>query len=302
MAYQIETFPNGKKSIRGLNFAESMHSAIGPWEEANLIYVGQSRLNERLKNSEILDGIEQQPLVVFDLGLGIAANALALISSYQKISTIEKTRDLHLISFENDLEGLRFALNHIESFPFLGQSSDLVALIWERFLCGAETQSEKRNISLQNHSGARIEWELRIGDFKQEIYKPLPGPELIYFDFYSPKASPELWSRKIFDRLFALASLHSNYLSSTLLTYTSSTAVRSALILAGFQVGYGTRTAAKLETTAACTLREELEFPLGREWEEHLMRSSIPVPIDHGYDNEMAAIEGVIARINGRFG
>jgi queuine tRNA-ribosyltransferase len=305
MSYQIEFFKNGQKSVRNSTSAESMHSSIGPWEEANLIYVGQSNLQERLA------GHEPGPLVVYDIGLGIAANALALIQAHSELANNEQSRDIHLISFENDMRGLKYALNHQEHFPFL-QNRNLIALIRENFLSPGAPDRSLRSFAFQiqsgqiqsgqSQSGSTIKWELRIGNFldklnneiNDEINKTLPAPELIYFDFYSPKSSPELWNYETFSRLYkATESRRKAKLTSTLLTYTSSTPARSAMILAGFKVGYGIQTSKKLETTIACTSKNELTVPLGQEWVEHLKRSSKPLPSDHPYDTPLEAIEKI---------
>jgi len=287
MPYQIESFPNGKTSVRNSALSESMHSSIGPWEEANLIYIGQSCIEERLNPLEV------GPLVVYDVGLGIAANALALIQT-----TLQKTSgNLHLISFENDLEGLKFALNKSGQFPFLCKIPDLIELVKKNFLLKADPKPDPapRRFEYKSKSGQTIQWELRTGDFLHEIAKPLPPPELIYFDFYSPKSSPQLWSYKVFRQLYEItAPRRQQNQNTTLLTYSSSTAVRSAMILAGFQVGYGIQTAAKFETTQATTCSKNLSAPLGEKWIHHLKRSSKPVPTDHKYATQSAAITEVI--------
>ena len=300
MSYQVEYFFNGKNSVRNSVLGESIHSSIGPWEEANLIYVGQSRLKERLQRHE------PGPLVVYDVGLGIAANALAVITATLKQQNKEISRDFHLISFENDLEGLRFTLDNHEHFPFLSpflkENKDLVALIRKNFLPTENSNQSSLSLEYQSSSGSiqtTIKWELRVGDFLQELNKSMPAPELIYFDFYSPKSSPDLWNYETFRRLYdATAPRRQARLTSTLLTYTSSTAVRSAMILAGFKVGYGIQTPSKLETTVASTCSAELVAPLGQKWVEHLKRSSKPLPLDHKYSTESEAIAAVITMVS----
>ncbi|MEO7162336.1 MAG: MnmC family methyltransferase [Bdellovibrionia bacterium] len=271
-----------------------MHSSIGPWEEANLIYVGQSNLKERLRRHE------PGPLIIYDIGLGIAANALALIQAHSLVSN-EQSRDVHLISFESDIEGLKYAFNHQQHFPFLQEKTmpflkenkNLIELISKNFL--STNNQSQRSFSFQSQSGATIKWELRTGNFLgYELESQLPAPELIYFDFYSPKSSPELWNYRTFSSLYKTTEPRRKAKqTSTLLTYTSSTAVRSAMILAGFKVGYGIQTSKKFETTIACTDKNKLTRPLGQEWLEHLARSSKPLPSDYPYDIPSEAIRKI---------
>jgi hypothetical protein len=153
---------------------------------------------------------------------------------------------------------------------------------------------------------------------------------VIYFDFYSPKSSPDLWTWSIFKRLYDLCHRgegdpglqpgvgprrtegrgpnpvptlgHPGLQarvdpSSTLITYSSSTAVRSALILAGFYVGYGVQTAAKFETTIASTCRDSITSPLGQSWIQHLKRSGRPLPLDFSFRSRDLAIEEIERRV-----
>ena len=57
-------------SLRSLLHGETFHPVVGPMAEARELHVGQSRLVERAR--------ETGRLVVWDVGLGAAANAIAL--------------------------------------------------------------------------------------------------------------------------------------------------------------------------------------------------------------------------------
>src|SRR5579885_1384183 len=87
-----EIFPcrDGSWTLRDRALNQSMHSEIGAWREAREIYVGPSRLAERL-------GRPGPALVIYDLGLGIAANALAALFEWQRPPS--PRRALRIISF-----------------------------------------------------------------------------------------------------------------------------------------------------------------------------------------------------------
>jgi tRNA U34 5-methylaminomethyl-2-thiouridine-forming methyltransferase MnmC len=289
MKYKLESFANGKVSVKNPILGESMHSTIGPWEEANLIYVGQSQLEKLIQTTHL------EPLIVFDVGLGIGANAFALISEYEKLTReTQNVRDLHIHSFENDLEGLKFAIENLTHFDFLEKFPNILDLIKKRFLPPEDTYSSKKTFNYRFKEGTYLFWHLYTGDFIQEINGRFPVPELVYFDFYSPKSLPALWSFKIFKRLFELATSGVPHVKeTTLLTYSTSTWVRSAMILAGFKVGSGIQTSAKLETTVASTTHKTLLSPLGKTWLEHLERSGKPLPSDHPFQTDFDAIQKI---------
>ena len=224
---------------------------IGPWDEANAIYVEQGGVERRLRTRT------EKWLVVWDVGMGIAANALATFAVAERLHR-ERTlaRKLVIVSFEKELDGLRTALASRELFPFIQAYWRVIDELLARkvFTCDF------------------AEWRFHEGSFFDH-FSEAPRPELVYYDFFSPKSAPELWTLAVFRRLRALDL-------PILLTYTTSTAVRSALLLAGFNVGHGISTDAKLETTVAAMNSRELVRPLGRDWLEKLARSSRPLPDD----------------------
>jgi queuine tRNA-ribosyltransferase len=91
--------------IRDTVSGEVMHSVNQPAEEARSLYVEQSRVIDRL---HLRDG---EPLVVWDVGLGAATNAMATIHAVESVPALQLQRRLRLVSFENDLAALH-ALVH----------------------------------------------------------------------------------------------------------------------------------------------------------------------------------------------
>src|SRR5262249_9052794 len=91
--------------IRDMTSGEVMHSVNNPVAEARSLYVEQSRLVERLLTPA------DEALVVWDVGLGAAANAMAAILAVESLPQPQRT--LTLVSFENDLDSLTLALTNI---------------------------------------------------------------------------------------------------------------------------------------------------------------------------------------------
>jgi queuine tRNA-ribosyltransferase len=293
MKYQIEIFPNGQASLKDMRIGESMHSKIGPWEEANMLYIQQSRLAERLTQPS------KDPLVIFDVGLGMGSNAIAAIETSSQLE--QQVRPLQIFSFEIDSDGLSFALENKDRFSFLTKHEPILSELLE-----------KRALIRTLKHGSQLYWQLILGDFRTTL-SALPAPELIFYDLYSPKSCPHLWNYRCFNSLFQITEKRRQKgLESILVTYSAATSVRSALLLSGFYVGQGVQTSGKLETTIASTQIFGIERPLDSQWLEHWKRSSKPLPEDSpsnnillkeiGDSNIFINIEYLIFRLNiGKF-
>ena len=255
--YEVVTTRSGAKSIRNVVLDETMHNPVGPWEEANTLYIGPSRLKERLCSPFSDD------LVVYDIGLGAAANAIAAIRAAYGAFETGQTRRLHIVSFEKDLELLAFAIANAESFPhFGGLVPALEAILRDHHWtspCG------------------RIVWDLRAGDFLSRIDQETTHPHIIFHDPYSPASNPDMWNLAYFQKLYA--RIKPTEEPTTLFTYSIATPIRAALVLAGFYGGHGPRTGLKHETTQASTHLSALEQPFGERWLNRWIRSHTKYPI-----------------------
>ncbi len=268
MKHQFETieYPNGTHSLRDLTLGEIMHSSIGPDQESALLYAEQSRVAERLRHGG-------EPLVLFDVGMGTAANAIAAMESQRllKSGAGPKARPLHIHSFEKHPEGLEAALADLERFTFLKPYADAA-----------------RELLARGHwdspDGA-IQWTLHTGPFEEQIHRLPALPEVVFYDFYAPKTCPGLWSLELFEKFAeTLRPPRDAGRPTTLYTYTASTRVRVALLLCGFFVGHGRSTSAKLETTIASTHLSEITQPLGEKWIGRFTRSGDRAPYRSALD------------------
>jgi queuine tRNA-ribosyltransferase len=266
--YEVHIAQEGFASIRQLSSGEIMHMRTAPMEEARSLYVEQSGLAHRLASSS-------EPLVIWDVGLGAAANAMAAIQCYEEQAKIGPICPLRLISFENDLDSLRLALRHDDKFPYLRHGGPV----------GILQRSEWRS---KQHS--RLSWLLVKGDFLETVAQaPLP-PDLIFYDMFSSKTHGEQWTIAIFRRLFAACAGR----AAELFTYTHSTAARAALLAAGFHLAKGRPAGAKEETTIAltpaalvCPAAPHYEM-LGLEWIGRWNRSRAKFPAELSTDQRLA--------------
>ncbi|MGH7938309.1 MAG: tRNA guanosine(34) transglycosylase Tgt, partial [Chthoniobacterales bacterium] len=228
--YEVRIAHEGFASIRQVTSGEIMHMRTPPMEEARSLYVEQSHLAERLSDTD-------EPLIIWDVGLGAAANAMAAIECYEAraaIGPMGPIRPMRLISFENDLDSLRLALRHDHKFPYLRHGGPIGILETGRW------QSKR-------HPG--LSWQLVFGDFLETVTQAASPPNLVFYDMFSSKTHGEQWTIELFRRLFAGCEGR----ASELFTYTHSTAARAALLAAGFFVAKGRPAGTKEETTIALT-------------------------------------------------
>lgn len=267
--YKLVPLPNGTHAVHATSYDEKMHPGLGPAAEAEALYVRQLRIRERMQ-------AHAGEFVVWDVGLGAAANALTLL---------RLTRDLpgplRLVSFDDTSGPLEFALAHPEELGYFhGYDATVRALITNR--------------SLTFNDGARrVEWEFQLGDFPawlerrsptRPVAAPAPepagsatgAPHAIFFDAFSPAKNPAMWTLPVFTNLFRRLDPSR---ACSLTTYSRSTMIRATLLRAGFFVGRGIPTGWKEETTVAANALALLDAPLDKSWLERARRSDSAEPL-----------------------
>jgi queuine tRNA-ribosyltransferase len=242
MKHVLTQLEDGSTTLTETLHGQAMHSKLGVWKEALQVYVANSGIESR-----------QTPLVLWDVGMGTAANAVAALE--------HSKCPLEIWSFESDLDGIRTARANVEHFPFLQRHSELLNEL-----------ISKKQATLPDNRGT---WNLIEGDFRKELARANP-PDLIFWDFYSPSVVPELWSLEVFQNLTKDIPQHTLWIS-----YAAATPIRAALVLAGFFVGKGPATQAKSEITLASPSPEKIPSLLGKDWLGKIERSARPFP--YGY-------------------
>lgn len=249
--YEVHDSGKGFSSIRQISSGEIMHSVNPPEVEARALYLNPAQLAKRAQ--------EHDELVIWDVGLGAATNAMAVINAVTKKEL--ELQGLKLISFEIDLDPLRLALKNAGGFPYLCHPAPAKLL-------------EQGEWNSTEHA---LNWSLIHGDFL-EHFEGVRRPHVIFYDPFSLNTDSELWGPATFERLYKFCEGH----PVQLMTYSASTAVRAILLAQGFFVGYGAATGPKASTTVAFndrSLAEKLGISLlGPEWLERWERSGARVP------------------------
>jgi queuine tRNA-ribosyltransferase len=253
--YRVVRTRLGAAAVRDEVLGEVMHPVIGALREAVNLYAGQSWLRERLLEPE------QTPLVLFDVGLGAGSNALAARRISESLPAA--ARRLEIVSFERDTEALQLALDPSHAA--------------ELELAGEPGRAARSLLALGRHETQRTRWRLLRGDALAalEAGAAEAACDVVFWDPFSPKANPELWTVRAFSALRRACNPR-----ATLFTYSSSTTVRAALLLAGFAVGSGEASGAQKESTCAAMQPSDLLRPLDDRWLARLSRSAAPLPMD----------------------
>jgi len=299
--YEIHPGPGGFNSVRQISSGEVMHSVNRPDDEAEQLYVGQSHLAKRLsvepasrRDAETQScgpdqGIPRvtpnshsatpPELVIWDVGLGAATNAMAVLRCYER--TLEASRvsavgsakadpcepgplrPLRLVSFECDLDPLRLAAGKAGYFPHVRHGAPKAILADGHW----------------THAAGGMRWELLHGDFLV-FMDQAPAPDIIFYDPFSYKTDSALWTAETFARVLAACAPK----SAELYTYSAATSARVALLSAGFFVGEGAGTGPKADTTIAFSRAEGARLHpnaprlLGTDWLARWRRSSSKTP------------------------
>ena len=265
-AFTLVTVASGATSLRSNEHGETFHPVIGPMAEARALHVAGSRIVGRA-------GECARPFVIWDVGLGAGANAIAVLEALAEAKCPARV-ELH--SFDCTAEPLEFALHHAAELGYLAPWRESVESL------------------LKNDRAAvgNVDWHFHRGDFRDLVRagsedlagrhtatgkSPLPvSPDAILYDPYSPESNPGMWTVEHFTRLHACLDPAR---PCTLTSYSRSTSVRVTLMLAGFFVGHGSGIGEKDETTLAATHRELLAQPLDAGWLGRVSRSTRGAPL-----------------------
>ena len=248
LAFELVTLKSGIKSLRLVANQETFHPGIGPIAEAHILHVQQQRLVERCA--------KPGRFIIWDVGLGAAANALCAIQALQHCPA-----DVDMHSFDLTTAPLEFALRHAAELGYLEAHQKPI----RHLLANGQVKL------------GRLRWYLHRGDFRQEMLCPdLPSPHAVFYDPYSAAGNREMWTLEHFSKLRQRLDDHTSCLVTN---YTRSTVMRVTWLLAGFYVGIGAAIGEKAETTVASNCLSTLERPLGRQWLQRIALSHSASPL-----------------------
>ena len=270
MRCEVVITKSGAPAMRDIASGEVMHPGTGPGVEPKELYVSPSRLVERLSDPRA----GGSSLVLLDVGLGAASNALAAWRVSEAAPS--SARRLELVSFDHEMAALELALmpENLASFG----------------LTDPAAQAAVRTLMTHGkHETERTSWRLVLGDFPVSLaLEPVGAADIVFWDMYSARTNPKLWTVALFHSLRAACRD-----GATLHTTNTSTSGRTSMLLGGFAVGVSAGTGRSGETTIASTHHRGLQLPLGARWLARLGRSSA------AFSSDVVDVAGALAIVRG---
>ncbi len=164
---------DGSPSFRNEFYDQPYHSKSGAVEEAFKKYAIPLKIWEK-----------ENP-VIYDVCFGIGYNAAAALDLF-----LEKGKGkITIYCFENDEEILKKCLEITPKFKSYYLIKDLI----EQFVETKETVLIKNNIKLI----------LCVGDARVLINKSEENADFVFFDPFSPKKHPEMWTEDFFRDIYS---------------------------------------------------------------------------------------------------
>ncbi|MEI6064308.1 MAG: MnmC family methyltransferase [Pseudanabaena sp. ELA748] len=188
-------------------YQETFHSSHGAKHEAEAKFVIPAKIAEKARS--------QAQINILDICYGLGYNSAAAIACVSELPN--PTAKVQIIALENNLE-----------VPQQAIASGLVN-IWQPAIAQILTTAAKN----QTVTTENLSLQLLVGDARQTISQvPRKWADAIFLDPFSPPHCPQLWTVE-FMQLLANCLKPNGYL----VTYSASAAVRSAMLIAGLQIG-----------------------------------------------------------------
>lgn len=203
---------DGFETYYNEDFKETYHSVSGAFEEAMEKYVNPLNIKD---GDKILD---------FCFGLG-----------YNSIAALSKYDFLEIIAIENDPEPIRQIAN-------LNKNNELHHLfaIFSNFLQTKKIRYQNSEIKLLLEDAS-----IAIKTLKSNYF------DAIFFDPFSPKKHPEMWSENIFAEMYRILKP-----GGRLATYSCAGKVRKAMQLSGFETFDGPSVGRRAPATIAKKIKK----------------------------------------------
>jgi tRNA U34 5-methylaminomethyl-2-thiouridine-forming methyltransferase MnmC len=206
---KVET-KDGSPTLYSEKFGEHYHSLTGAKEEALEKHV-KPALEFLNKN-----GLVDEEVNVLDFCFGLGYNSFVFIEELRRVN---KNVRINIVGIDNDIE-------------VVNEGKKIFKDVLDRCI----------------YSDDKVIVSLLIGDAREEIWKIREGPscgidpeeriptsfDVCFFDPFSPKKCPELWSEEVFSEIYKLMKKR-----GILTTYSCARSARDNMKKAGFEVKDG---------------------------------------------------------------
>lgn len=233
-----KTTGDGSLTLYSKEFGEHYHSLSGAYQES---------LNKFILPSGLLN-LMQSSVSVLDVGFGLGYNSFTLLQEAKKHQ------------MKTYISALEFSKTAVEQSREIHNKNEVKIL--DSLLETNEYSDDLASITMYwGDARRRI---LDITDSSQDA---------VFLDPFSPPKNPELWTLQFFQELYRVISP-----SGVLLTYSSALPVISALLKAGFYVGYTPPHERRRGGIFASKASAQVKYPLSDEDLYYLQVSARAVP------------------------
>ena len=197
----VEITEDGSSTLKLTEFDEQFHSIHGAVNESLHIYInaGLNFLQER------------KSLKIAEVGFGTGLNAI--------------------LTLQNQ-ENRKIEYHAIEAYPL--KKEEYRQLNYNKFIDSKLANIYQRMMQFEEGRWMEMnaKFRLKVSVAKiEEISLESGEYDLVYFDAFGPATQPELWTEKIFKKIYQSMSKN-----SVLVTYCSKGAVKRAMKSVGFEV------------------------------------------------------------------
>ncbi|WP_013323979.1 tRNA (5-methylaminomethyl-2-thiouridine)(34)-methyltransferase MnmD [Gloeothece verrucosa] len=238
---------DGSYTFFSQEFDEAFHSCSGAKQEAQKKYIEPCQITQKASQGDTLK--------LLDICYGLGYNTAAALSA---IWSVNPYCHVELIALELDANVPSEAIAHQLLKDWKTPIPELLTTL-------AETHQVKT---------PQFSAQLLIGDARstiQQVEESRFQADGIFLDPFSPTKCPQLWTVEFLAKVSKCLSPQGR-----LATYSCAAAVRSALILAGLNIG-STQGVGRLAPGTLASLSRLEAYPLSRKEQEHLQtRAAIP--------------------------
>lgn len=202
------TTRDGSITYKNSEVDETYHSLSGAANEA---------LEKHVKPSGLL---EKEEVVIGDVCFGLGYNSFVAMAKHQEKFP---RGSLQIFAFENDREILD-KIREIDYGEYQAQANFVIELLSHKI-----DSTPEYDLYVYEQDGMLM--SLYLGDMRITI--PLLADDVldvVFFDPFSPKKQPELWSVEVFDQMYRVMTK-----GAILTTYSCARVTRTNMQAAGFQ-------------------------------------------------------------------
>lgn len=213
----VET-EDGSLTLRSERFGATYHSVQGAKEESRHVFINHGLLH-------FLDQHPRKELHILEIGFGTGLNAF--------LTFLEAER-LALKVYYHTVEAFPVPMETVKQLNFSQGHLPLEQLVFEKM--HEQAWGVEQKLSAYFYFGKHFK--------KIETFQLSQSIDLIYFDAFSPKEQPELWTEDIFKKMYMLLTE-----KGMLVTYCAQGQMKRNMKAAGFRVRALKGFAAKREMT-----------------------------------------------------